>query len=191
MRIVLFVLLILWASQFSMQAQMYDIPNCASEEYYTINRGDTLIVNCEKLYIYTPVAQRQLLAFDIQRDSLLTLLKKNQTVKDSISLLKDSILARYDNIMKIQNTAYDTLRARFNKADNLVSRATKNTDKALGLITRMKVVSAVSGGIMGSVAGGVIGGRIENSEGFRFNPIGAIVGGVLGAAINVWLMNKL
>ncbi len=172
-------------------AQLLEIPDCNSDEYYELERGGTLVLNCRLVYVYTELAHKKLLANQVKADSLEKLKSQFIAVKDSMHAIKNKIMTHQQKIIKIQNTAYDSLYKRFNDADALVIRATDNTDKALGLITQMKITSAVSGGVMGAVAGGVVGGRIESSEGFRFNIWGAGIGALTGAIVNLWLLNIL
>jgi hypothetical protein len=191
MRYFSLLLITLFVSLSQAHAQTYAIPDCNKHKYYVLKKGDTLAVNCDTLYVYSKSAQRKQLAEEIKSDSLLQLMRESLSVKDSISQVKGSIIAHFENIVKIQNTAYDSLYKRFNQADSLVKRSAANTDKALGLITKMKLVSYTTGGIMGAVAGGIVGGRLESSEGVRFNLVGAAVGGVWGIAANYWFLNRL
>jgi hypothetical protein len=193
MRNLLKYMLIFFLFPMVAEAQTYEISkdDCDQAKFYRLKNGATLIVKCREVFVYTEAAEKLRVANQIKGDSLQTLKEQYQAVKDSMFAIQDSIAVHLDRVIKIQNTAYDSLYKRFNAADSLVIRATDNTDKALGLITRMKIVSAVSGGVMGAVAGGVVGGRIESSEGFRFNWPGALIGGVVGAATNFWLMKKL
>ena len=59
-----------------------------------------------------------------------------------------------------------------------------------GSLTRMKLISYATGGLMGSVTGGSVVGSLEKGEGFQFNLIGAVLGGVFGIGLNYILLNR-
>jgi hypothetical protein len=146
-------------------------------------RGDTLLVNCDSAIVYNMEAQSEMR----RKDSLISAYGYRVAIGDSIKLLKDSVVFMYRQIAKIQNQAYDTLRAHFSSADSLVKVSIANTSDALSYIKKVKVTSFLASGLAGGILGG-LGFKSGNNK--PFNWPGAAGGALIGMGVN-WLFLKV
>ena len=163
--------------------------DCEKPRFLKIYHGQTFIMECDSAIIYNSLAWKNLAQIEQLDDSLASLYTLNRSLKDSIIALKDSVHNHLYKIIAIQDSSYNMLRFHFDSAAGLVTRSTKNTERALDYIDQVKRTSVITGGLLGAVTGGVVGGRIgKDSQGdFNFSWTGAGVGLVLGAVVD-WLL---
>lgn len=162
-------------------------------------RGDLLRVNTDSAFVFNRPAQRLNRALDTlrtrleslnqeqlgaisRRDSIITLLGQRVAFGDSIKMIRDSVVATFREVNRIQQQAWDSLRARFGILDSLTQRSVRNTDRMLAYARHVRIAGYVTSGL----AGGVVGGLASNWEkhgGFSWP--GCAVGAVLGVVLNV------
>lgn len=185
MKTIIFLFTLLFFAS-SNTAQTYEITDSDTSAYYTLTRGSTLKVKTNLVYVYTNTGQRKLFANQIKLDSLVALTSVRLVVVDSINSLKTGIENHLNSIIKIQNQSYDSLLSFMAKSDSLVVRSTKNTDKALSYIDKIKWTSYGTGAVMGGLSFGFAFGN--KNDALPFSWVGALGGAVVGALLNYFLL---
>ena len=179
--IIVIFLFILNNQVISQNNKIYAFPDCNKSGYIVMSHGDTLFINCPKLWVYSYEAEKSSVANAIKADSLDKLKDQLMLVKDSINVVKDSIIVRFENIKKIQDEAFNAVNMKFNEMRELTNRAVKNTEDALGLIKKIKFTSYATSGVIGGIAGGLLVGK-DSDDGFSL--LGSLVGAATGIIIN-------
>jgi len=167
-------------------AQTYEITDNDTSAYYTLSRGSTLKVKTDLVYVYTQTGQNTLFADQKRLESLASLMNERLIVVDSINSIKTALESHLNNILRIQNQSYDSLLSFMGKADSLVVRSTKNTDKALAYIEKIRWTSYGTGAVMGGLCFGFAFGNKDDSLPFSWG--GALGGALAGALLNYFLL---
>jgi hypothetical protein len=163
------------------------LPDVTEPKRVRLVRGDILRVDADSGFAYTWQAVHRILLNEHISDSLIAALRERTAVGDSIAALRKDMIAKFEEIVAIQNQAYDSLRARFTTADSLGRESVGNTKAALAYARRVKMASILGSGLVGGVAGGL---GIRTGGDRRFDWGGFAIGAALLGG-GTWLLLKV
>lgn len=167
---------------------------CDTAEAVILDKGTRFVLdNCDWGAIFNDAAMRKMLGQEIKQENAIQILQRRVELGTQISLLQDSVIARYRHIDSVQSASYAMLHKDFERSDALILRATDNTDRALSYIRRVKFSGYVSSSVLGGISGGVLGGQLQSggNQPVRFSWPGALVGAAGGCLIYWFIMDVI
>ncbi len=137
--------------------------------------GDTLLITSPKAFVTDGKIDRLLLGQMNQIDTLKKLENLRLELTNSQKLIRDSLIGHWENVHKIDSISFFTLKDKYKDADALITRSTKNTERAI----RQSYYSSI---LIGGVGGGVAGAMTDNKG--TNSVIGIGIGIIAGPLLN-------
>lgn len=142
--------------------------------------GDTLIIRSSSAALLDENAQALLLDL-IKRQKAITTLSESLMQTGGQAIAKnDTLQTHWQEAHRIDSIAFLDLRSKFDAADKLITRSTRNTERAI-------IQSYVTAIMLGAVAGGLTGGALADHRALGFLA-GAGVGAAAGGLLNLTLL---
>ena len=153
--------------------------DCNENEMILLKNGETFINNCDSTFVLKKITAARLLGVVLKQDSLTASLEKQNGILKNIIDKQNNISERYQKILAVQDSSYNSLKGLQGGTSDLVKRSVDNTEQALTYAKKLKLTSYLTSGVIGFTAGGLIDNK---SKPFGFG--GAFLGLALGVGLN-------
>ncbi len=181
-----FFVIIGFLSSLETYAQKSFQKDCNENEMILLKAGETFINNCDSTFVLKKITAARLLGVVMKQDSLTSSLEKQNGILKDIIDKQNNISEKYQKILAIQDSSYNSLRGLQGGTSGLVQQSLKNTENALTYAKKLKLTSYLTSGVIGFTAGGLIDNKSK-----PFGLGGAFLGLALGAALNYLIQEIL
>jgi hypothetical protein len=143
--------------------------------------GDTILIGASHATLTDMSADRLGQGQFDRNDSLVKLESMRLELSLMQTRIRDSLIGRWENVHRIDSTAFHAMQEKYRRANDLITRSTRNTERA---IRQSYYTSALVGAAGGGVAGAMTEDKVVNAL------IGAGIGALAGPCLN-WALVEL